>query len=151
MKNQACNEDQCSFATSSSVKVPAKRPRLKHMIRSWRVMPTCHFVSTSRNRPSCELPTKHSAWRILNVTFLPFTHTIYTLITHKSIRGHSERKTLDKFSTTQYTHFLERAIYPYWEIIVASSSSLSHCHTLRGDRFPTTHTHPSFREKATHP
>ena len=37
----------------------------------------------------------------LSVTFLHFTHTIYTLITHKSMRGHSKRKTLDRFSTTQ--------------------------------------------------
>ena len=36
----------------------------------------------------------------LNVTFLLFTHTIYTLITHKSMKGYSERKTLDRFSTT---------------------------------------------------
>ena len=34
MKNQACNEDQCSFVTSSRVKVPGKRLCLKHMIRS---------------------------------------------------------------------------------------------------------------------
>ena len=31
------------------------------------------------------------------MTFLLFTHTIYTLITHKSKRGYSERKTLDRF------------------------------------------------------
>ena len=36
----------------------------------------------------------------LSVTFLPFTHTIYTRITHKSMKGHSKRKTLDRFSTT---------------------------------------------------
>ena len=51
------------------------------------------------------------AWMILRVTFLPFTHTIYTLITHKSIGGHLERKTLDRFSTTQHTHLLERESY----------------------------------------
>ena len=76
------------------------------------------------------------------MTFLPFTHTIYTLITHKSKRSHSERKTLDRFSTT-HTHpsFRERATHLQKEIIVAFSPSLYHCHTLRGDLYPnTTHT-----------
>ena len=36
----------------------------------------------------------------LSVTFLPFTYTIYTLITYKSMIGHLERKALDRFSTT---------------------------------------------------
>ena len=44
------------------------------------------------------------------MTFLPFTHTIYTLITHKSMRGHSKRKTLDRFSTTQ-TLIFQRESY----------------------------------------
>ena len=56
-------------------------------------------------------PLKLFVWRILNVTFLSFTHTIYTPITHKSMRGHSERKTLDRFSTTQRIHLLERESY----------------------------------------
>ena len=34
VKNQACNEDQCSFVTSSRVKVPVKRPRVKHITRT---------------------------------------------------------------------------------------------------------------------
>ena len=55
-----------------------------------------HFASISRDRPSREVPAKHSAWRILSVTFLPFTHIIYVLITHKSKGGYSDRKTLDR-------------------------------------------------------
>ena len=43
-----------------------------------------HFMSTLRERPSQEVPVKLFALRILSVTFLPFTHIIYTLITHKS-------------------------------------------------------------------
>ena len=46
----------------------------------------------------------------LSVTFLPFTHTIYTLITHKCKRGHSERKTLDRFSTI-HTPIFQRENY----------------------------------------
>ena len=84
----------------------------------------------------------------LSMTFLPFTHTIYTLISHKSMRGHSKRKTLDRFSTT-HTHpfFRERATHPQWEIIITYSSSLSYCHTLKGDLYPnTTHTFSKCRE-----
>ena len=84
----------------------------------------------------------------LSMTFLPFTHTIYTLITHKSMRGHSKRKTLDRFSTT-HTHpfFRERATHPQWEIIITYSSSLSYCHTLKGDLYPnTTHYFSKCRE-----
>ena len=43
------------------------------------------------------------------MTFLPFTHIMHTLITHKSKRGYSESKTLDRFSTT-HTHLLEREL-----------------------------------------
>ena len=46
----------------------------------------------------------------LSVTFLPFTYTIYTIITHKSMRGHSERKTLDRFFTT-HTPIFQRESY----------------------------------------
>ena len=63
-----------------------------------------HFASTSRERPSCEVPAKLFVWRILSVTFLPFTHTIYTLITHKS-KGVYLEKTLKKF--LQHIHLLE--------------------------------------------
>ena len=55
-----------------------------------------YFSSASRDSPSREVPVKLSAWRILSVTFLPFTHTIYTIITHKSKGGYLER-TLDGF------------------------------------------------------
>ena len=75
------------------------------------------------------------------MTFLPFTHTIYTLITHKSRRGHSKRKTLDRFSTT-HTHLLETEL-----LILSTHPSLSHCHTLRGDLYPnTTYTFLECRE-----
>ena len=68
------------------------------------------FASVSREGPTYEVPAKLSAWRILSVTFLPFTHAIYILITHKSKRGYSERKTLDRFSITQHIHLLEREL-----------------------------------------
>ena len=55
-----------------------------------------HFTSASQDRPFREVPAKLFAWRILSVTCLPFTHIIYTLITHKSKRGYLE-KILDRF------------------------------------------------------
>ena len=69
-----------------------------------------NFASISQHGLSREVPAKHSAWRILSVTFLPFTHTIYTFIIHKSKGSYLERKTLDRFSTTQHTHVLEREL-----------------------------------------
>ena len=66
------------------------------------------FVSVSQEGPARKIPTKLSTWRILSVTFLPFTHTIYTLITHKSIKGYSEKKTLDRF--LQHNHLLKRKL-----------------------------------------
>ena len=84
--------------------------REKHMLE---VEESCQAVSFANDLwegPTCEVPSKLSTWRILSVTFLPFTHTIYTLITHKSKKGYSERKTLDSFSTTQHTHLLEREL-----------------------------------------
>ena len=77
-----------------------------------------HFASTSRDKQSRKVPAKHSAWRTLSVTFLSFIHIIYTLITHKGKGGYSERKTLDRFSTTQHTHLLER------ELLILSEKSL---------------------------
>ena len=46
----------------------------------------------------------------LSITFLPFTHTIYTLITHKCKRGYSKRKILDRFFTT-HTPIFQRESY----------------------------------------
>ena len=89
-----------------------KRPREKYILEAEESSARLHFGSTLQDRPSCKIPVKLSTWRILSVTFLPFTHTIYTLITHKSKRGYSERKTLNKFSTTQHTHLLEKATHP---------------------------------------
>ena len=59
-----------------------------------------HFTNASQDKPSREVPMKLFVWRILSVTFLPFTHTIYTLIINKSKLGYLERKTLDRLSTT---------------------------------------------------
>ena len=42
-----------------------------------------YIMSTSQDKPSHEVPAKLSAWKILSVIFLPFTNTIYTLITTK--------------------------------------------------------------------
>ena len=56
-----------------------------------------YFSSTSRDRTSREVLMKLSALRILSATFLPFTYTIYTFITHKSKEMLFREKTLDRF------------------------------------------------------
>ena len=97
------------------------------------------FASVSRVRPSRETVAKHSAWKFfLGVTFLPFIHTIYTLITHKCMRSYSERKTLDWFSTTYTPIFLRKS---YSSLVKNHCSLFSiplHYHTLRGDLYPNT-------------
>ena len=65
---------------------------LKHMLETEELRARLHFVRTLQDKPSREVPVKLSAWRILSVTFLPFTHTICTLITHKSKRGYIQRE-----------------------------------------------------------
>ena len=95
-----------------------KRAHAKHMLEAEESCQTVNFANISQEGSTREIPAKLSAKRILSVTFLPFTHTIYTLITHKSMRGYSERKILDRFSTTQRTHLLER------ELLILSEKSL---------------------------
>ena len=68
-----------------------KRAHEKHMLEAKKSSARLHFVSASRDRLYREVPMKHSDWRILSVTFLPFTYTIYTLITHKTKRCHIQR------------------------------------------------------------
>ena len=67
------------------------------------------FVSVSRVRPSRETIANILPGGFLCVTSLPFIHIIYTLITHKCKWGHSERKTLDRFSTTHTPIFLRES------------------------------------------
>ena len=72
------------------------------------------------------------------MTSLPFTHTIYTLISHKCMRDYSERKILDWFSTTHTPIFLRES----YSFLVRNHCSLFsiplHYHTLRGDLYPNT-------------
>ena len=82
------------------------------------------------------------------MTFLPFTLTIYTLITHRNCKEAIQREN-PQIGFLQHTHpsFKETATHPQREIILASFPSLSHCHTLREDLYPnTTHTFSKCRE-----
>ena len=108
---------------------------------------TVSFTSVLREGPTREIAVKLSTWRILSVTFLLFTHTIYTLITHKNMRDYSKRKTLDIFSTT-HTPIFQRESY--------SSLVRNHCNLfsfplplpyLRGDLYlNTTYTYLECRK-----
>ena len=74
-------------------KVPVKKARESHMLeaeescQSWGFRKCLAGKAFSRD-------TRETLYLedFLSMTFLPFTHTIYTLITHESIRDHSERK-----------------------------------------------------------
>ena len=107
VKNRACIGWTTGFCQCLMRSLPAKEPHEKHMLEAEELCQAVIFTSVSRVKPSCKILAKHFACRILKVIFLPFTHTIYTLITHKSKREHSERKTLNIFSKTQ-AHLLER-------------------------------------------
>ena len=94
-------------------KVPAERVCEKHTLEAEESSSKLYFTSTSRNKSSRGVPTKLSAQRILSVTFLPFTHIIYTPTTHKSKRGYYlERKPQIGFYNTTHSSFRGRAIYP---------------------------------------
>ena len=94
-----------------------KRSREKYMLKAEESSVQLYFASTSQDRPSCKVPVKLSTWRILSVTFLPFTHTIYTLITHKSKRSYLER-TLDRFLQHNTPTILEK------KLLILSEKSL---------------------------
>ena len=92
-------EDQCisRIARKKFVRrVPAKKACEKHMTRSWRVVPGYqfheYFVGKAFPWDIREIPARLSTWRIFYVTFLPFTHIIYTIITHKSIKEAIQRE-----------------------------------------------------------
>ena len=51
---------------------------------------------------------------ILDVTLLPFTHTIYSFITHKIVKRLLDSKTLER--GFHNTHILERATPPQQSI-----------------------------------
>ena len=86
-----------------------KRAHAKHMLEAEESCQTVNFANISQEGSTREIPAKLSAKRILSVTFLPFTHTIYTLITHKLSGGHFRKKTLDGFSTTHTSIFLRES------------------------------------------
>ena len=109
------------------------------MTGSWRVVPGCRF----RECLECKAFLRDSRETFylevfLSVTSLPFTHTIYTLITHKCMKGYSKRKPLDRFSTTHTPIFLRES---YSSLVRNHCSLFSipfHYHTLRGDLYPNT-------------
>ena len=68
------------------------------------------FTSVSQEGPTREIPVKLSTWRILSVTFLPFTHTIYPNYPQKYDRLFREKNPRQVFYNT-YTHLLKRESY----------------------------------------
>ena len=76
----------------------------------------------------------------LSVAFLSFTHTIYTLITHKIKMSLLRRKPQRGFYNTPT--ILERVTHPCVKIPQQSLLlSLPHCYTLRRDLYPKHNSH----------
>ena len=80
---------------------------------------------------------------VFRMTFLPSTHTIYTLLPTEIVRRPFREKTPRQVFNNTHTHLLERESYSSLvKTILVSSPSFSHCHTLRGDLYPNiTHTY----------
>ena len=91
-------------------KVSHKKACENHMTGSWRVVPGCqfckYFAGKAFPRDTCEIICLEDFSMWLSY---PFTHTIYTLITHKCKRCYLERKTLNRFFTT-HTHLLKKEL-----------------------------------------
>lgn len=94
-------------------KLTCERATWEAHARSWRNMLAWMILWVSRGYGLLAKYSRNFLFRgSLSVTFLPFTRMIYTIITHKSMRGHSEKKkTLDRFFTTHAPIFW-RESYP---------------------------------------
>ena len=108
VKNRACIGWTSGFREYLARSYPAKELCEKHMLEVEESCQAVNYANILQEGPTRYIPEKLFDWRILSITFLPFTHTIYTLITHKCMRDYSKRKTLDRFSTTQHIHLRER-------------------------------------------
>ena len=70
-----------------------KRPCVKHITRSWRVMPAYHFASTSQEMPSCEIPVKLFVWQKWKVFYqILYLYYIYLHYPRNCKDCFSERK-----------------------------------------------------------
>ena len=78
------------------VKEPTKRPRVKHITRSWRVMSAYHSVSTCKKGYLVRYPRNSLFGKNEKCFPIFFTHTIYTLIIHEIVRSHFQRENPNK-------------------------------------------------------
>ena len=118
-----------------------ERSHEKHMLEAKESSARLYFMSHFTTGLTREWPAKLSAWMILSVTLIPFTHTIYTLIIHKTEKKAIQKKTLERF--LQHTYLVRES----YSFLVVSSPSLSNCYTLIGNLYPnTTHTYSECRK-----
>ena len=75
----------------------------------WIIFCQTIFCKSLHTWPTREWPTKLSAWMILSMTLIPFTHTIYISSLLTKLWGYSEEN-LGEVSTTPT--LLERTIHP---------------------------------------
>ena len=69
-----------------------ERSHEKHMLEIEESSVRLYFMSHFATWLTREWPAKLSAWIILSVTLISFTHIIYSLINHKTIRRLFRRK-----------------------------------------------------------
>ena len=109
-------------------------------------MPAYHFVSTSQERRSCEVPAKLSTRRILSVIF----HNLYpTNIPSLPtiLRRRLFKRKPREVSTTHPPSQRDLLILEQEFLSSIFFLTLSHCHTLRRDLYPNkTHTYSNCRE-----
>ena len=106
---------------------------------------TCQKLK-SHDRLFREILMKHSIWRIFKCDFLTL-HSYYIYPHYPKLyeRPQREKNPKQVFNNTHLSFQKELLILS--EIILVSSYSPSHCHTLRGDLYPNiTHTFSECRE-----
>ena len=87
-------------------KLTSKRAMWETHARSWKFTLGCCFCECLARYPWNSLPGG-----FLSVTFLPFTHTIYTIITQKSIRRPFREKNSRYVFYNTHPSFRDRATY----------------------------------------
>ena len=103
-------------------------------VGSWRIS---EFRDLSRNLANSRDDQRNALiTEISNVTLIPFTHTIYTLITHKTIRKLLRIKPYRGLYNTH--HFRDNYSSLSENSFIIFSPLLSHYYTLRGDLYSST-------------
>ena len=108
-------KNQCNFAIGSREGFPRK----KHMTRSWRVIPDYQFRECLASKAFLQDSRKTFCLEDFK-EWLSYASPILYIpsLSKKYVKLFRGKKTLNRFSTTQHTHLLER------ELLIFSEKSL---------------------------